>query len=81
MPSDQPRTLRAIATEIRRDWGDKVYFGAFPYIEAMCSLESITDKYGMDDADDIVRRFLLNARTWTGPTAQRVKAELKAMIK
>jgi hypothetical protein len=78
--SAQPRTLRAIAGEIQRDWGDKVYFGAVPYLRAMRGLETMSDKYGMDDADDIVRYFLSNAKTWRGETARRVKAELKAML-
>lgn len=79
--STPPRALRVIAGEIQRDWGDQVYFGAKPYLRAMASLEKVTDKYGQDDADDIVQRFLLNARSWRGETARRVKAELKALIK
>lgn len=79
--STQPRTLREIAGEIQRDWGDKTYFGAVPYIKAMRGLEKVTDKYGQDDADDIVRYFLSNAKSWRGETARRVKAELKEMIK
>lgn len=79
--STPSRTLRVIAGEIQRDWGDKVYFGAVPYIEAMRGMEKVTDKYGMDDGDDIVRRFLLNARSWRGETARRVKTELKEMIR
>jgi hypothetical protein len=79
--SAQPRTLRAIAGEIQRDWGDKVYFGAVPYLRAMRGLEKITDKYAQDDGEDIVRRFLLNAKTWHGETARRIKAELNGMLK
>jgi hypothetical protein len=79
--SAQSRTLRAIAGEIQRDWGDKIYFGAVPYVRAMRGLEKVTDHYGDEDADDIVRRFLNNATTWRGDTARRVKAELKGMLK
>lgn len=79
--STQPRTLRAIAGEIQRDWGDKVYFGAVPYLRAMRGLEKVTDKYDQDDGDDIIRRFLVNAKTWRGETARRVKAELRELIK
>lgn len=79
--SAQPRTLRAIAGEIQRDWGDKMYFGAVPYVKAMRSLEKVTDKYGQDDGDDIVAYFLVNARSWRGETARRIKAELKELIK
>lgn len=79
--SAQPRTLRAIAGEIQRDWGDKTYFGAVPYIKAMRGLETVNDRYGQDDAKSIVSYFLSNAKSWRGDTARRVKAELKEMIK
>lgn len=81
MTNTETRTLRIIAGEIQRDWGDKVYFGAVPYLKAMRGLEKVTDKYGLDDGDDIVRRFLVNAKSWRGDTARRVKAELNGMIK
>ena len=75
------RPLYEIAKEIRSDWGSKIYFGAKPYLSAMMSLNSVDDKYGLDDARSIVNYFLANASTWRGEVAKRVKAELKAMIK
>ena len=75
------RPLCEIAKEIRSDWGSKIYFGAKPYLSAMMSLNSVDDKYGLDDARSIVNYFLTNASTWRGEVAKRVKAELKAMIK
>lgn len=86
MTSDQePRSLRAIAGEIERTWVRKdgtssMYFGAVPYVHAMRGLDKITDRYGCDSADDIVRYFLANANTYRGETARRVKAELRAML-
>lgn len=74
------RPLHEIAAEVRADW-KKVYFGAEPYLDAMESLNKITDSYGADSAKTIVIYFLSNAGTWRGETARRVKAELKAMIK
>jgi hypothetical protein len=74
-----PRPLHAIAREIRSDWV-KPYFGAVPYLEAMLSLEFITDSYYYDSADSVVRYFLSNASTWRGDTARRIKAELKALL-
>lgn len=74
------RPLYEIAREIRQDW-KRPYFGAVPYIHAMRGLESVTDKYGYDTGDDIVRYFLSNAGTWRGATARRVKAELRSMLK
>jgi len=75
----QPRPLYGIAAEIKRDW-KRPYFGAVPYIGAMESLADITDSYGCDAADSVVRYFLANAGTWRGETARRVKAELKGML-
>lgn len=73
------RPLWKIADEIMRKWRDP-YFGAVPYINAMTGLESITDKYGHDDAEEIVTRFLVNAKGWRGEDAKRIKAELRAML-
>tara|TARA_R110000772_G_C13310268_1_gene440109 strand:+ start:29289 stop:29522 length:234 start_codon:yes stop_codon:yes gene_type:complete len=73
------RSLFTIAQEIRSNW-TKVNFGAVPYLQAMSSLDSIQDPYGMDSGDSIVRYFLSNASTWRGDVARRIKAELKAML-
>jgi len=74
------RSLSQIADEIKADWAN-VYFGAVPYLEAMSTLDQVTDRYYEDDAEDIVLYFLSNATTWRGETARRVKAELKAILK
>lgn len=74
------RSLATIAREVRGDWKN-VYFGAEPYLQAMSRLDKITDSYGMDSADSIVRYFLSNATTWRGPVARAVKAELKSMLR
>ena len=74
------RPLYEIAAEIRKDW-KQVYFGAKPYLDAMSSLDSINDPYGMDSGKSIVLYFLCNASTWRGEVAKRVKLELKAMSK
>ena len=52
------RPICEIAREIRSSWGAKIYFGAKPYLNAMLSLNSINDKYMLDDADMIIRYFL-----------------------
>jgi hypothetical protein len=72
------RSLSTIAREIRSDWKN-VYFGAVPYLQAMSSLNSIKDMYGMDSAKSIVLYFLSNASSWRGEVAKRVKSELKLM--
>lgn len=75
-----PRPLYEIAREIRRDWKSP-YFGAVPYLDALSSLNRISDNYMLDSAKSIVLYFLANAHTWRGETARRVKAELKNMAK
>lgn len=76
----QARALSEIAAEIRSDWGGNVNFAAKPYLDAMRSLNSMSDMYGADSAKNIVAYFLSNASSWRGETAKRVKAELKAML-
>jgi hypothetical protein len=78
--ADAPRPLHVIAQEIYDNW-TKVYFGAVPYLRAMNTLDSMTDNYGCDGAEEIVLRFLCNAKTWKGDVARRIKAELKGMVK
>ena len=72
------RPLHEIAKEIRSDW-KKVNFGAVPYLDAMSTLDKITDNYAQDSGKSIVLYFLSNASTWRGEVAKRVKAELKKL--
>jgi hypothetical protein len=74
------RPLHEIAAEIRSDW-KKPFFGALPYLNAMAELSSIQEMYFQDSACSIVNYFLVNATTWRGEVARRVKAELKALLK
>jgi hypothetical protein len=74
------RPLSQIASEISRDWRP-VNYAAKPYLDAMYSLDSVKDNYGMDSGYSIVAYFLSNATTWRGETAKRIKTELKAMLK
>lgn len=74
------RPIHEIADEIAREWLN-VYFGAVPYLDAMQYLTAIDDKFGQDDAKEVIIYFLSNARNWRGPVAKRVKEELKEMIK
>lgn len=76
MTTTSNRPLSEIAREIRKDWKN-VYFGAVPYLDAMSTLNSINDMYGMDSAKSIVIYFLSNASTWRGEAAKRIKVELK----
>lgn len=77
----QALSISELARIIRGNWKPKVYFGAVPYLDAMHSLEKITDTYGCDGAKEIVIYFLSNATTWRGDVARAVKAELNRRIK
>jgi len=75
-----PRPIYVIAQEIRADWTEP-YYGAVPYIAAMYQLNSVNDCYGVESATSIIQYFLVNAKTWRGETARRIKSELKEMTK
>lgn len=74
------RLIKEIAKEIRNDWKN-VYFGAQPYLDAMHSIENITDKYVYESSSSIVVAFLANATHWRGDVARRIKKELNEMLK
>ena len=74
------RPIYQIAEDILADW-ERPDYAAAPYIEAMLSLNSMSDKYILDDADEIVQRFLINAGKWRGPVAREIKKELNKMVK
>jgi len=73
-------TIYQIAATIKSNWF-RPYFGAKPYIEAMRSMDEITDPYFLDPGSEIVARFLGNASTWRGETARAVKKELNRRLK
>ncbi len=75
------RPIYVIAREIIKDWGSKVNYAAKPYLDAMGYVTNVTDNYGMDTAESIVRYFLCNASTWRGEKAREIKKELNSMIK
>ena len=72
------RSIWEIAEEIKELWPN-VNYAARPYLDAMHALTSIDDMYMMDDARSIILYFLSNARSWRGPDAKRIKAELKKL--
>jgi hypothetical protein len=74
------KTISEIADVIYTDWKN-VNFAAKPYLEAMCSLNSINDNYGYDSGKMIVAYFLGNATSWRGEVAKEVKAHLKKLLK
>ena len=72
------RPLFDIAREIASDWATPSH-QAKTYLKGMFYLLGMDDRVADLDATTTVRMFLLYAKTWTGPIAERVKAELAAM--
>lgn len=80
------RPLYEIAREVRQNWkksvsGTDLNYAAKPYLDAMESLDKISDPYGMDSGTSIVAYFLSNASSWRGDKAKEIKKELNAMLK
>lgn len=75
------RPLREIAVEIRQDWGARINPNAELYLDAIGSLEKVTDTCGRANGKTLVRYFLLSATGWRGETARRIKDELREMTK
>jgi hypothetical protein len=73
-------SISEIAAIIAGNWRP-VNYAAKPYLEAMFSLETVTDKYGVDSGRSIVAYFLSNAGTWKGETAKAIKKELNKRVK
>ena len=74
------RPLFEIAAEIESDW-TALHGAAQPYVDAMRELRSAGHQYGLETGSEIIQGFLVNAGTWRGETARRVKLELKAILK
>lgn len=72
--------LNQIADVIIDDWESKLSPKAWPYVEAMMSLDSIDDECGQDSAESVVAYFLANAKQWRGPIAQKVKQYLRGLL-
>jgi hypothetical protein len=73
------RPLSEIAVEIESDW-TALHGAAQPFIDAMSKLQNANDQYGLETGADMIRGFLMNAQTWRGEVARRVKLELKAIL-
>jgi hypothetical protein len=80
------RPLYEIAKEVYKDWrksvsGTDLNYAAKPYLEAMYTMDKISDPYGCDSGKSIVAYFLGNASSWRGDKAKEIKKELNAMLK
>ena len=50
------------------------------YLDAMLSLDKITDNYMFENGDMIVRCALDNMKTYKGETAKKLKNELRVIL-
>lgn len=83
------RPLNRIAAAILADWGPSAYtqqrkvfmFYCLPYVHAMLELQSISDMFGLDGAEWVVQKFLINSAQWQGEVARAIKLELQAHLK
>lgn len=75
-----PRAIYSIAADITREWKN-VYFGAIPYLNAMKSLNTISEDYYEDSAESVIIYFLANASTFRGEQARALKLELNNLLK
>jgi hypothetical protein len=73
------RNISLIAREIQKDWV-KISPYAQPYLEAMFSLNKVTDNYIYDSGKSIILYFLANAGSWRGEKAREIKKELKQIV-
>lgn len=73
-------SISQIAQKVQKDW-TKMPQSAAVYLNAMLTMTTIDENYGVDRGDMIVRYFLSNATYWRGETAKAVKAELKRRLK
>lgn len=78
--------VHEIARGIKKNW-KKMYFGAVPYIDAMHSMRSAHDDYGMDTGHSVIAYGLSNMNSYSGksvhdPELAKVhRAQLKAHLK
>lgn len=78
--SERHRPLCDIAREIKEVWRP-VNYAAAPYLDAMLSLDQVSENYYADDGKSVVLYFISNAASWRGEDARRIKAELRGIVK
>lgn len=74
------RPIWEITNEIKKDW-KSVNYAAKPYLDAMMSLDKISDMHYGDSGASCVVYFLANATSWKGEVARTIKKELNTMVK
>ena len=78
----QINDLPQLGRYIRRFW-PKPYFGAAPYIDALCDCPTGADmntRIGLEEPSSVLRYFLVNAQHWRGPYAKAAKDLIKKLL-
>jgi hypothetical protein len=78
----QINDLPQLGRYIRRFW-PKPYFGAAPYIDALCDCPAGADmntRIGLEEPSSVLRYFLVNAQHWRGPYAKAAKDLIKKLL-
>lgn len=75
----QARSLGELARLVAEHWVD-IDPAARQYLDAWASCEDLQDKYGADNASELIARFLACAGAWQGPAAREVKKELRRRL-
>lgn len=75
----QGRSLRLIAADIETEWAAIPLVGR-KFVVAMRGVASVEDYYGPYSMQSFVREFLAESDAWVTPLAERIKAELRAML-
>ncbi len=74
------RKISTIGKDIERHWPD-ASFGARPYLHAMRHLHTASDMFGLASAKTVINCFLVKADAFEGEDAQRLKDELKELLR
>lgn len=73
------RPLSEIAEDIEASW-DGITPEAELWLTAMATLDRPSDAYYENNGYDVVKHFLGASKTWFGPEATELKAELRRLI-
>ena len=74
-----PRQIYQIAEDIVKDWKNP-HYSAMPYLVVMRRIRTPEEQYMRETGRSIVEYFLENSKSYTGPSAKKLKQELKDLL-
>ena len=74
-----PRQIYQIAEDIVKDW-KKPHYSAKPYLAVMRRIRTPEQQVVRETGRSIVEYFLENSKSYTGPSAKKLKQELKDLL-